>query len=58
VAARSPLRQCPCQRRIEPFTLLPATGAASAGAAGTPSLAGTPAFNVRVLDQAPPEAHP
>jgi murein DD-endopeptidase MepM/ murein hydrolase activator NlpD len=43
--------------RTEPFTLLPATGAAGAGAAGTPSLAGTPSFAVRVLDQAPPEAH-
>jgi hypothetical protein len=42
----------------EPFTLLPA--AAPAGAAGTPSLSGTPRLKVQVLDQAAPGAgaHP
>jgi murein DD-endopeptidase MepM/ murein hydrolase activator NlpD len=35
----------------QPFTLLPA---AAAGAAGTPSLRGKPAFDVQVLDQALP----
>lgn len=37
----------------QPFTLLPAAAADAAGAAGTPSLSGTPAFDVQVLDQAP-----